>query len=113
MLVIVYLRPHRQRFGNEVDRKSPGSFVPLRCFVPISHVVRHDPNQAIPLSATITGASAQHVTGEMLSAPAMDAHNTFEEPYAVYSTPFTGASVNGGVLSLTLPAKSIVVLSLQ
>jgi alpha-N-arabinofuranosidase len=43
----------------------------------------------------------------------MDAHNTFEDPYAVYSAPFTAASVSAGVLSLTLPAKSVVVLTLQ
>jgi alpha-N-arabinofuranosidase len=76
-------------------------------------LVNLDPNQAIDLSATIPGANAQRVSGEMLSAPTMDAHNTFEDPYAVYSTPFTGASVSGGVLSLTLQAKSVVVLSLQ
>ena len=53
------------------------------------------------------------MSGEILTAPTMDAHNTFEEPYAVYSTAFTGASVSDGVLSLTLPAKSVVVFSLQ
>jgi alpha-N-arabinofuranosidase len=76
-------------------------------------LVNLDPNQAIALSATIPGANAQHVSGEMLNAPTMDAHNTFEDPYAVRSMPFAGASVSGGVLSLTLPAKSVVVLTLQ
>jgi alpha-N-arabinofuranosidase len=76
-------------------------------------LVNLDPNQPIPLTATIVGASAQRVTGEMLTAATMDAHNTFEEPYGVHTTPFIGASISGEVLSLTLPAKSVVVLTLQ
>src|SRR5665213_2197080 len=76
-------------------------------------LVNLDPNQSLAVSATIAGANPQSVTGEQLTAPAMDAHNTFEDPNAVHTTPFTGASVSGGVLSLTLPAKSVVVLTLQ
>ena len=76
-------------------------------------LVNLDPNQAIPVTSSIAGMSAQRVSGEILTAPAMDAHNTFEDPYSVYATPFTGASVDGGVLSLTLPPKSVVVLTLQ
>ncbi|HEY4972975.1 MAG TPA: alpha-L-arabinofuranosidase C-terminal domain-containing protein, partial [Steroidobacteraceae bacterium] len=76
-------------------------------------LVNLDPNQAIPVTTSIAGMSPQHVTGELLTAAAMDAHNTFEEPYAVYTTAYTGASVSGGVLSLSLPAKSVVVLTLQ
>jgi alpha-N-arabinofuranosidase len=76
-------------------------------------LVNLDPNQAIAVSASLAGATAQQVSGEILTAPAMDAHNSFEEPYAVYTTPFTGASVSAGVLSLSLPAKSVVVLTLQ
>jgi alpha-N-arabinofuranosidase len=71
----------------------------------VAALVNLDPNQAIPVTATIAGV--------ILTAPAMDAHNTFENPYSVYATPFTGASLSGGVLSLTLPAKAVVVLMLQ
>jgi alpha-N-arabinofuranosidase len=79
----------------------------------VAALVNLDPNQAIPVTATIAGVSVQRVSGEILTAPAMDAHNTFENPYSVYATPFTGASLSGGVLSLTLPAKAVVVLMLQ
>ena len=43
----------------------------------------------------------------------MDAHNTFENPDAVHPTRFTGAAIEGGKLSLILPAKSVAVLSLE
>jgi alpha-L-arabinofuranosidase len=76
-------------------------------------LVNLDPNQAITVSATLPGATAQRVTGEILTAATMDAHNTFEDPTAVHAAAFTGASLGGGVLSLSVPAKSVVVLSLQ
>jgi alpha-N-arabinofuranosidase len=76
-------------------------------------LVNLDPNQVIAVTTTIAGMSAQRVSGEILTAPTMDAHNTFEDPYAVHATPFTGASVGSGVLALALPAKSVVVLTLQ
>jgi alpha-N-arabinofuranosidase len=43
----------------------------------------------------------------------MDAHNTFETPDVIHPAEFKGATVKGGTLSLTLPAKSVVVLSLN
>jgi len=43
----------------------------------------------------------------------MDARNTFEDPDVVRPADFTGASLKDGVLSLTLPAKAVVVLNLR
>jgi alpha-L-arabinofuranosidase len=40
----------------------------------------------------------------------LDAHNTFENPDAVHPARFTGATLKGGKVSLTLPPKSIIVL---
>jgi alpha-N-arabinofuranosidase len=76
-------------------------------------LVNLDPGHAIPMTATIAGLNVDRVSGQILTAPAMDAHNTFDNPYAVYATPFTDASVSSGVLTLTLPPKSVVVLMLQ
>jgi alpha-L-arabinofuranosidase len=76
-------------------------------------LVNLDPIRSIPVSATIVGANARQVSGEVLTAAAMDAHNTFEEPNAVHATTFAGASLSGSELSLMLPAKSVVVLTLQ
>jgi alpha-L-arabinofuranosidase len=76
-------------------------------------LVNLDPNKAIPVSITLSGATAKHVTGTILTAAAMDARNTFENPDAVHPATFSGASVKGATLALTLPAKSIVVLDLH
>ena len=43
----------------------------------------------------------------------MNAHNTFAAPEAVKPAAFTGAKFAAGQLTLTLPAKSVVVLTLE
>jgi alpha-L-arabinofuranosidase len=43
----------------------------------------------------------------------VDPCNTFENPDALHPTRFTGAAVKDNKLSLMLPAKSAVVLSVQ
>jgi alpha-N-arabinofuranosidase len=76
-------------------------------------LVNLDPNKAIAVSIALSGASAKQVGGSILTASAMDARNTFENPDAVRPAAFSGASLSGATLSLTLPAKSVVVLNLQ
>jgi alpha-N-arabinofuranosidase len=43
----------------------------------------------------------------------MDAQNTFDAPDTVRPQAFSGATIADGKLSLTLPAKSVVVLDLE
>jgi alpha-L-arabinofuranosidase len=76
-------------------------------------LVNLDPNTARPISVSISGPRVQHVSGEVLSASAMDARNTFEDPQAVHPVALAGAALNGGTLRLTLPAKSVVVVNLE
>jgi alpha-N-arabinofuranosidase len=76
-------------------------------------LVNLDPNRAANVSAQIAGAEPESVSGRILTAEAMDAQNSFDDPAAVAPAPFTGARLEGGRLVLTLPAKSIVVLKLQ
>jgi alpha-N-arabinofuranosidase len=49
----------------------------------------------------------------VLTAPAMNAHNTFAAQDAVQPTVFGGAAVKGDTLEVKLPAKSVVVLALR
>jgi alpha-N-arabinofuranosidase len=53
------------------------------------------------------------VAGRILTAPAIDAHNTFAAPDAVKPVAFSGATLKGDTLRITLPAKSVVVLTLE
>jgi len=76
-------------------------------------LVNVDPNQPASVSATLNGISASNIAGRILTAETMQAHNDFTAPEAIKPAAFTGAQVSGGTLSVTLPAKSIVMLALQ
>lgn len=72
-----------------------------------------DPHKPAAISALLAGAKGGQVKGEILTANTMDAHNTFEDPNAVHPVPFDGAKLKGDNLSLNLPAKSVVVLTIR
>ena len=65
------------------------------------------------MTIALDGVSAAGVSGRILTAPAINSHNTFDNPEAVEPAPFTGARIQGGKLVVTLPAKSVVVLELR
>jgi alpha-N-arabinofuranosidase len=69
-----------------------------------------NPNEAV--AVTISGVTATDPTGRILTADAMQAHNTFDAPATVAPTAFTGFTVSEGVVTLVLPSKSVVVLGL-
>ena len=50
---------------------------------------------------------------QVLTAPEMNAHNTFDQPDAVHPAVFHGATLKGNRLDITLPPKSVVVLSVK
>jgi alpha-N-arabinofuranosidase len=56
---------------------------------------------------------ATKAVGEILTAKTLTAYNTFEQPEAVKPAAFSGAKVAKGVLTVKLPANSIVTLELQ
>ena len=75
-------------------------------------LVNADPNRPITVTCQLEGIAAKTVTGRLLTAATMTAHNTFDAPDTVRPVPFTGALINGAALTVALPAKSIVVLEL-
>ena len=75
-------------------------------------LVNLDPNRSASVTCTVSGSTVGAPSGRVLTAPQMQAHNTFEAPGAVTPTGFTDFSVAGSVLTLRLPAKSLVVLDL-
>jgi alpha-N-arabinofuranosidase len=76
-------------------------------------LVNVDPHRRAQLAIHIAGLSAAHVSGRLLSAAAMDAHNSFDQPDVVNPVPFTDARFAQGILRLNLPARSVVVLELH
>ena len=71
------------------------------------------PRAAVTLTVSLAGYSPSAVTGRVLTAPAMNAYNTFAAPDAVMPAPFGGASLKGGTLEVRLRPKSVVVLELR
>ena len=76
-------------------------------------LVNLNPGKPVPVTVSIVGTTPKHVSGEVLTAGAMDSHNTFEDPAAVHPTALSGATLEGGNLSVMLPAKSVVVVQLD
>jgi alpha-L-arabinofuranosidase len=76
-------------------------------------VTNLDPNNAAKVSVKLAGVQARGASGQILTASAMNAINTFEKPDTLKPQSFTGAKVKGDQLSIDLPSKSVVVLSLQ
>jgi alpha-N-arabinofuranosidase len=76
-------------------------------------LVNLDPHRTEQVTAQLAGATAKNVNGRVLTAPVMDAHNTFENPDAVKPAVFSTFTLKDEELSLTLPAKSVVVLEID
>jgi alpha-N-arabinofuranosidase len=72
-----------------------------------------DPNRSAAVSVGLQGNAASQVSGRVLTAPAVNALNTFEQPEAVKPADFGGARIDGSQLKVDLPAKSVVMLQLQ
>jgi alpha-N-arabinofuranosidase len=53
------------------------------------------------------------VSGTILTAPVMNAHNTFDDPENIKPAIFTGASLKDGRIKAKLPAMSVVVLTVE
>ncbi|WP_101689442.1 alpha-N-arabinofuranosidase [Dysgonomonas massiliensis] len=76
--------------------------------------VNVDPNQSVEVSCDIKTAKAlKFVSGNIITAPTTDSHNTFEKPNQVVLKDFKDASIKNGVLTVKLPAKSLVTVALN
>jgi alpha-N-arabinofuranosidase len=75
-------------------------------------LVNVDPNREAHISASIAGVAARRATGEVLTAGAVDAHNSFDRPNEVVPRAFSGRAA-GGQLVFELPPKSIAVVEVR
>jgi alpha-L-arabinofuranosidase len=72
-----------------------------------------DPNAPAKVTCQLAGAKAGKVSGRVLTAAAMNAHNTFEFPDTVKTAEFNALPLAGDGITATLPAKSVVVLEVE
>ena len=72
-----------------------------------------DPKKNAELICELKGAKGKKVTGRILTDDDINAHNTFENPEFIKPAVFEGAKIKGDSLTVTLPAKSVVVLEIR
>jgi alpha-N-arabinofuranosidase len=72
-----------------------------------------DPQNPVAVNAQLQGFTGRRISGQVLTAADMTAHNTFENPGAVQPAAFNDAQVTANGFTATLPAKSIVVLEIE
>jgi alpha-N-arabinofuranosidase len=72
-----------------------------------------DPQTPAELDCELKGLSAKQISGRILTGDAMNVHNTFEKPEAVKPAEFTSFEIKDGKILATLPAKSVVLLSVK
>jgi alpha-N-arabinofuranosidase len=76
-------------------------------------IVNLDPTRTAEIVTNFWNDTFREVKGEVLTAPAMNAMNTFERPNSVKTTPFNSYKLQGSQMILNIPAKSVVVLELK
>lgn len=76
--------------------------------------VNIDPNQSVEISCDIKDSkNLKFVSGNIITAPSTGSHNTFDNPNQVVLKDFKDASIKNGVLTVKLPAKSLVTVALN
>lgn len=71
-----------------------------------------DPERPVEIDANVAEMNARSLVGETLTAPKVDSVNCFDAPSAVIPKPVS-AKMESGKLRLTLPPKSVTVVSLE
>ena len=81
----------------------------------VTHIslVNIHPTKQITTVVYLNDIVAKNISGQILTASQLTAINTFERPTTVGISNFSGFKKNGANLTVTLPAKSIVVLELK
>ena len=76
-------------------------------------LVNIHPEESTGITVELRGMDPDRVSGRILTAGELNAHNTFEQPEHVKPEAMTGIKLSRGVVTCTLPAQSIVVLELE
>ncbi|MBN1789541.1 MAG: alpha-N-arabinofuranosidase [Bacteroidales bacterium] len=72
-----------------------------------------DPHQEIEINIEIRGAQAGKVTGTLLSARDLSAHNSFENAGTIKTVPWNNLKPNKNILTVKLPASSVSMLEIN
>jgi alpha-N-arabinofuranosidase len=72
-----------------------------------------DPKAPAKVTCKLDGVKARTLSGRVLTAEVMNAHNTFERPDMVKTSTFNACQLAGDGFTATLPTKSVVLLELE
>jgi len=72
-----------------------------------------DPHEPVTVACRLAGANPTKVSGTVLTANQISAHNTFSSPGEISPVPFTDFSRDGNGLTVHLPSKSVTVLEVD
>jgi alpha-N-arabinofuranosidase len=72
-----------------------------------------NPHHSADVTCELRGMTLSAASARVLTAERMQDHNTFDTPEQVRPTEFAGATVHDNRVTITLPAKSVVVLELN
>jgi alpha-N-arabinofuranosidase len=72
-----------------------------------------DPHQPQTLTAELRGAKVSRVSGQILTASEINAHNNFEQPERVKPALYTSARITSSGFTAEIPSKSVLVLELE
>jgi alpha-N-arabinofuranosidase len=72
-----------------------------------------DPWNPADVACKLLGIEPAKVSGRVLTAGDMTAHNTFDTPEAIKPAVFDNFSLRDDILNVKLPAKSVVVLEIE
>lgn len=100
------------RFGNEqiaVLNVSASKDKSGRVHISICNL---NPRSPAEVECMVDGRKPGNISGRVLTAGAMNAHNTFDNPQAIKPAAFDDFNLKENMLTITLPAKSIVVLEI-
>jgi alpha-N-arabinofuranosidase len=76
-------------------------------------LVNTNPGRSAEVALNIPGQSIKAVKGNVLTADAMDTHNTFKSPQAIKPASFSAAAGADGKLTVKVPAKAVIVVSVE
>lgn len=72
-----------------------------------------NPNKSITVTCPVIGDTFTKITGELLTAGTISALNSFEKPDEVKPVPFKGFSYKDGIMTVTMPSKSVVTIEMS
>jgi alpha-N-arabinofuranosidase len=76
-------------------------------------LVNIDTNKSQNIEIELRGVTAKKVAGKVLTSAKVNDHNTFDKPDTVKMKDFKDVNLSKGLVSATLPAKSIVMIEIE